>query len=138
MPLYISKIEFISLCRMEENELRAVLAENIKKYRKRRGWNQQHLSEEIDISANYLSVVETGKGWVTPLTLVKLAKALEIDVFELFIPIIPASPNNGNKNEAEKIMRFARDLTLAIDGTMTEAAGAIKDTVVKVCKEYLS
>ena len=35
-------------------------------------------------------------------------------------------------------LTFARDLTLALDDTMTEAAGAIKDTVTKVCKEYLS
>jgi len=34
---YISKMEVISLCFMEEKELRLVLAENIKKYRNRRG-----------------------------------------------------------------------------------------------------
>jgi len=124
------------LCFMEEKELRTVLAANIKKYRNRRGWNQLLLSEKIDISANYLSAVETGKGWVTPLTLVKLAKALEIEVFELFMPVIPAS-STENEVEFKKIRRFAKDLTLVLDASTSEALNAIKNNVAKVCKEYL-
>jgi len=133
---YISKMEVISLCFMEEKELRLVLAENIKKYRNRRGWNQLLLSEKIGISANYLSAVETGKGWVTPLTHVKLAKALEIEVFELFMPIIPTAPTQ-TEYEFEKMKRFARDLTLVLDASTLEASISIKNNVAKVCKEYL-
>jgi transcriptional regulator with XRE-family HTH domain len=121
---------------MEEKELRLVLAENIKKYRNKRGWNQLLLSEKIGISANYLSAVETAKGWVTPLTLTKLAKALEIEVFELFMPIVPASSTQTDR-ELEKIRRFARDLTLVLDASTSEASKIIKNDVAKVCKEYL-
>jgi transcriptional regulator with XRE-family HTH domain len=122
---------------MEEKELRLVLAENIKKCRNRRGWSQLLLSEKIDISANYLSAVETGKGWVTPLTLVKLAKALDIEVFELFMPVIPVN-STQTERESEKMRRFARDLTLILDASISEASNSIKNNVVKVCKEYLS
>jgi transcriptional regulator with XRE-family HTH domain len=121
---------------MKEKELRAVLAENIKKYRNRRGWNQLFLSEKIDISANYLSVIETGKGWVTPLTLVKLAKALDIEVFELFMPVIPAG-SAIDENDIKKMRRFAKDLTLVLDASTSEASNTIKKNVAKVCKEYL-
>jgi len=121
---------------MEEKELRAVLAENIRKFRNRRGWSQLLLSEKLDISANYLSSVETGKGWVSPLTLVKLAKILEIEVFELFKP-----PNNSTTAQTtsadEKIKRFAKDLTLALDVHSSENANAIKTIVAKVCSEHL-
>ena len=122
---------------MEDKELRAVLAENIKKYRNRRGWSQLFLSEKIEISANYLSAVETGKGWVTPLTLVKLANVLDIEVFELFLPIIPAI-STQNELEAEKMKRFAKDMTLALNVSTAEAANSFRMTVEKVCKEYLS
>jgi len=121
---------------MKEKELRAVLAENIKKYRNRRGWNQLFLAELIGISANYLSAVETGKGWVSPLTLVKLAKALDIEVFELFMPVIPAK-STQTEREFQKMKRFAKDLALVIDASTTEAANSIKNNVTKVCKEYL-
>jgi len=129
-------MEVISLSFMEERELRLVLAENIKKYRNRRGWNQLHLSEKIGISANYLSAVETAKGWITPLTLVKLAKALDIEVFELFMPVIPAI-SSQTEREFEKMRRFAQDLTLVLEASTSEASNSIKNSVAKVCREYL-
>jgi transcriptional regulator with XRE-family HTH domain len=125
----------ISLSFMEENELRTVFGENIKKFRNRRGWNQLLLAEKLDISANFLSEIETGKGWVSPLTLAKLAKALEIEVFELFMPILPATTGQ-NEPETEKMRRFAKDLTLALDASTSEVNSVLKNTVEKVCKEY--
>lgn len=121
---------------MEENELRAVLAENIKKFRNRRSWNQLLLAERLGISANFLSEIETGKGWVSPSTLVKLANVLEIEVFELFIP---KNLQNTAQNdlENEKMKRFVKDLTLALDSSANEVNNFLKNTVAKVSKEYL-
>jgi transcriptional regulator with XRE-family HTH domain len=121
---------------MEEKELRAVFGENIKKFRNRRGWNQLFLAEKLDISANFLSEIETGKGWVSPLTLVKLANALEIEVSELFVSVIPKIAAE-NEFEAEKMRRFAKDLALAIDASAIEVNSVLKNTVARVCKEYL-
>ena len=121
---------------MQEQELRAVLAENIKKYRNRRGWSQLFLSEKLDISANFLSEIETGKGWVSPLTLTKLANALEIEVYELFKPM-PADNTLKVKSDVEKIQRFAKDLSEALDVSIIEAAKDFRKTVAKICKEYL-
>jgi transcriptional regulator with XRE-family HTH domain len=120
---------------MEETELRTVFGENIKKFRHRRGWNQLLLAEKLDISANFLSEIETGKGWVSPLTLVKLAKALEIEVFELFMPVLPATAGQ-DKPETEKMRRFAKDLMLALDASTNEVNNVLKNTVEKVCREY--
>ena len=120
---------------MEEKELRTVFGENIKKFRNRRGWNQLLLAEKLDISANFLSEIETGKGWVSPLTLAKLAKALEIEVFELFMPVLPAT-SGQNDPETEKMRRFAKDLTLALDASTSEVNSVLKNTVEKVCREY--
>jgi transcriptional regulator with XRE-family HTH domain len=121
---------------MEEKDLRAVLAENIKKFRNRRGWNQLLLAEKLDISANFLSEIETGKGWVSPLTLVKLANTLEIEVFELFIPK-NLQCLTQDELENEKMKRFAKDLALALDASTNEVNYFLKNTVAKVSKEYL-
>jgi transcriptional regulator with XRE-family HTH domain len=51
-----------------------------------KGWSQEKLAEKMDISTNYLSDIETGRGWVSPFSLIRLANALEIEVFELFKP----------------------------------------------------
>ena len=69
---------------MNEKILRNLFSQNIKRYRRMRGWSQEKLAEKMEISTNYLSEIETGRGWVSPFSLVKLANALEIDVFELF------------------------------------------------------
>ena len=71
---------------MDEINLRNLFSQNIKRYRQMKGLSQEKLAEKIEISTNYLSEIETGKGWVSPFSLVKIANALEIEVFELFKP----------------------------------------------------
>jgi transcriptional regulator with XRE-family HTH domain len=71
---------------MDEKNLRNLLSINIKRYRQRKGLSQEKLAEKMDISTNYLSDIETGRGWVSPFSLVRLANALEVEVFELFKP----------------------------------------------------
>jgi transcriptional regulator with XRE-family HTH domain len=51
-----------------------------------KGWSQEKLAEKMGISTNYLSEIETRRGWVSPLSLVKMANALGIEIFELFKP----------------------------------------------------
>jgi len=119
---------------MQEQEVRSLLAENIKKYRSKRGWSQLYLAEQLDISANFLSEIETAKGWVSPLTLSKLANALEIEVFELFKPMPTA---NVAQDETEKMRRFVGDLMAALDFSVAELTKDLKSTITKVCKEHL-
>jgi transcriptional regulator with XRE-family HTH domain len=71
---------------MTEQELRQTLSANVKRFRKRRQWSQANLAEAVDISTNFLSEIETGKGWVSPLTLVRIADALCVEVYDLFKP----------------------------------------------------
>jgi transcriptional regulator with XRE-family HTH domain len=120
---------------MEEKDVRTVFGENIKSFRNRRGWNQLLLAEKLDISANFLSELETGKGWVSPLTLAKLGNALEIDVFELFKAEFSA-PSSQDQLAAKKMKRFVKDMQLAIDASTLEMNRILKNTVAKVCKEY--
>jgi transcriptional regulator with XRE-family HTH domain len=71
---------------MDEAGLRSIFSLNIKRFRGRKGLSQEKLAEKMEISTNYLSDIETGKGWVSPFSLVKMANALGIEVFELFKP----------------------------------------------------
>ena len=94
---------------MKEQELRQLLSVNIKRFRNRRGWSQAKLAEKLDISTNFLSDIETQKGWVSPLTLVKLAAALNIEVYELF------KPENAISGDFKDIVnKLAQDLTVVI------------------------
>ena len=76
---------------MTEQELRAVVRTNIRRYREFRKWTQAQFAEKLDISINFLSDIENGKKWISPASMVKFATILNIEPFELFKPAdIPA------------------------------------------------
>ncbi|MCL2722441.1 MAG: helix-turn-helix transcriptional regulator [Treponema sp.] len=81
---------------MTEHELRTILSLNIKRFRGYRNLSQAEFAEKIDISIPFLSDIENGKKWVSPITLVKIADALNIEVYELLKPenIIPDNAVN--------------------------------------------
>jgi len=94
---------------MDEQDLRRLLSANVKRFRNRRGWSQARLAEKLDISTNFLSDIETQKGWVSPLTLVKLAAALNIEVYELFKP-----ENSISGDLRDVVNKLAHDLTIVL------------------------
>ncbi|GMO44013.1 MAG: hypothetical protein Pg6C_05920 [Treponemataceae bacterium] len=71
---------------MTEDEFRATVRSNIRRYRTYRQWTQAQLAEKLDISVNFLCDLENGKRWASPATMVKIAKVLNIEPFELFKP----------------------------------------------------
>ena len=72
---------------MTEHELKAIVRNNIKRYREYRKWTQAQLAEKLDISINFLSDIENGKKWFSPTSMVKFASTFNIEPFELFKPV---------------------------------------------------
>jgi transcriptional regulator with XRE-family HTH domain len=81
---------------MTEKDLRTILSHNIKRFRGYRKLTQADFAEKIDISIPFLSDIENGKKWVSPVTLVKIADALNVETYELLKPdtIIPDNTVN--------------------------------------------
>ena len=71
---------------MEGHEVRDILAGNIKRLRENRRLSQADLAFEAGISIPFLSDIERGNKWPSPETVAKIASALQIALFELFIP----------------------------------------------------
>ena len=69
-----------------EQDLKETLGKNIFKRRKRMGWNQETLAEKAGVTKNTISDIETGQKFAHANTLVKLAKALQTEVYELLKP----------------------------------------------------
>ena len=65
-------------------DLRELLAQNIKKYRKIRGFSQEMLAEKAETSTTHIGMVEIGKKFPSVRMLEKIAEALGIDTPELF------------------------------------------------------
>jgi transcriptional regulator with XRE-family HTH domain len=115
---------------MTEKELRGILSVNIKRYRSRREWSQAKLAEKLEISTNFLSEIETGKGWVSPATLIKLANTLNIEVYELFKVEEPV-----NNNVKELMSQFVKDISIALSQSMSRS---ISDTLNKTLIKSLN
>jgi len=81
---------------MIEQDLRGILSQNIRRLRSCRKLSQADFAEKIDISIPFLSDIENGKKWVSPVTLIKMADALNIEAYELLKPetIIPDNAVN--------------------------------------------
>jgi transcriptional regulator with XRE-family HTH domain len=69
---------------MNEQELKDTLGKNIKFFRFRRQLSQADLAEKADISITFLSNIERGNNFPLAGTLCNLAKALNVEIFELF------------------------------------------------------
>ena len=70
---------------MTENQLREILSQNIKKYRKGK-FTQEQLAEEIGVSTQNINDIEGKRRWPRESTLIKIAEILKVEVYQLFIP----------------------------------------------------
>jgi transcriptional regulator with XRE-family HTH domain len=105
---------------MDGQAIKATLGRNIKGLRTHRGLTQAVLAEKADISVIFLSSVERGTKYPRPDILARMAKALEVEVFELFKgDLVPSDTK-------ELISRLSVDIT-----------GKLNSSLEDVFKQYL-
>lgn len=68
----------------QERKLMKSFGKKVAEVRKSRGITQQELAERINMSVVAIAYIETGKRWARLGTLSKIAKALKVDVSDLF------------------------------------------------------
>jgi transcriptional regulator with XRE-family HTH domain len=105
---------------MEEQELRAVLGKNIKGFRSLKRLSQADLADKAGISVTFLSNIERGNNFPLAGTLCSLAKALNVEVFELFKGDLAPSDSK------ELISQLSKDI-----------ARKMNEAVVAIFKQYL-
>ena len=69
---------------MNEQRLMKSFGKRVAEVRKGRGVTQQQLAEAVSMSVVAIAYIETGKRWARLGTLSKIAKALKVDVADLF------------------------------------------------------
>ena len=79
-------------------KIRNVIAKNVKKYRKLNNMTQESLAEAAEVSNTYIANIECGQTWVSDKTLEKIAAALHIEIYLLFV-----FENDDNADVSKKI-----------------------------------
>jgi len=70
----------------DEAKLRKSLSANIKRYRAKLGLSQEKLAEIVELSDQTINDIEGCRTWVSDKTIVKIARAFNIEVYQLFFP----------------------------------------------------
>ena len=79
--------------------IREIFVKNLKENRRKCGFSQEKLAEKAEISPHYLAMLELTHNFPTAEVLERLANALNIEVYELFV--VSHSP----KEELEKLRK---------------------------------
>jgi len=70
--------------------LREIFAHNLKKKRQNCGFSQAKLAEMVSVSTHHIATIETARNYPTLDLVERMANALNIEIYELFIN--PLSP----------------------------------------------
>lgn len=92
---------------MEEKlHIRTIIARNVKKYRKLNNLTQEKLAELADVSNTYIANIECGQTWVSDKTLEKIAAALHVDEYVLFVPEINTDQITENISKQQELLSY--------------------------------
>ena len=89
----------------KSSDLRKILSQNIRDNRGALHISQAKLAESADISVSHVVDIEYCKTWVSDKTLNSIAKALNLEAYELLMP-----EKNGKKTEEGQALQRIADI----------------------------
>ena len=114
---------------MEKTQnLRKVLAQNIKNARTSLHISQEKLSEHASISTSYMHDIEYCKTWVSDKTLNNIARALNMEAYELLMPKKTKEASEAEKEKAA--LRKTAELVNAKKRELRKATGEAMDNLI--------
>ena len=106
---------------MDGQAIKDTLGKNIKFLRFRKEYSQADLAEKADISIIFLSNIERGIKFPKPEGMSRIAKALNVEVFELFkADLVPEDYKKTVKRLSDDIQR---NINIAIDDVFKQYLG---------------
>jgi len=110
---------------MTGGDLRHILSKNLKLLRNQRSLSQMELAEKANISIPFLSNIERSNKWPHPDTLVKIAEALDVEVYVLFQENSPPKPDCIQ----DTLSQFRKDLAISLHKTIVASIDNSLETI---------
>ena len=109
---------------MQMRNVKEILAQNLKKNRRRLGFTQPELAERAGMSTQYLAMIETARKFPTADILERLAAALSINPHELFS--VEVSPERAMEQLQQTILdNIDRVMEHALDKAIEKRYGDV-------------
>ena len=106
--------------------LQEIFISNLKKFRKEREYSQMTLSEKCDTTSNYIGQIEMGRRIPSFDKIEKIAKALEIPSYKLFM----YEPEEKSKEQKQKTRDFLKGMSLNVKKEIiTRLTAALKKDI---------
>jgi transcriptional regulator with XRE-family HTH domain len=112
----------------ESIDLRKILSVNIRTARENLHITQARLAEYADISMSYMSDIEYCKTWVSDKTLMRIAKALNMEAYELLRPL--SRESNAEDAENGTNLHHIAELVSAKKSVLKKAAEESLDDLI--------
>ena len=96
----------------KKTNLREILANNLKKNRRKIGLSQAKLAEKAGISTQYIAMIELSRQFPTPEVLERIATAFDIEAYELFA--VSSSPESSMERLHKDIIREIREVIVEV------------------------
>jgi len=90
------------------SDIKEIFAGNLRETRRKCGLTQAKLAEKADVSTHYVALVELARNIPKVEVIERLATALDVEVYELFL--VPLSPASGMKEIQETIIANLKDI----------------------------
>jgi len=119
---------------MTDNEakLRKSLSANIKRYRAKLGFSQEKLAETVGLSDQTINDIEGCRTWVSDKTIIKIAYALNIEVYQLFLPQAESDKLFPVKVPADILQNLKNIIKEDLDRRFSEVVTENADDQVKL------
>ena len=92
--------QYIIGMKEKPEKIRQILAQNIKKQREKLGLTQEKLAEIANLSVQTINTIEGCRMWISDKSITQLAKALQVEIFQLFLPHYINNKRLDSKNHA--------------------------------------
>lgn len=103
---------------MDIDELKKIYTTNLKTLRTNKKLSQAEISEKIHITEKFYSDIETGRKWGSFETIIEIANAFEIEVYELFLP--KGTAVSYNEKRTKDLMKRLRSNFSELVDTMED------------------
>jgi transcriptional regulator with XRE-family HTH domain len=120
-----------------ENDLRRILAQNIRKMRGIYHITQEKLAERAEISLSYLADIEYCKTWVSDKTLRKIALVFNKEPYELLVPPKPEALDGAPAEKTFLSEDFQAELASLITVKKAELRALVDDSMASLTIDIL-
>ena len=106
----------------DEDNIRDILARNIKEYRKKNGFSQDKLAEKAGVSSPFVAMIEVSRKFPTPDVLDRIAGALDIKTWQLFA-VRPTPEDAMERLHLSIVKDIEQVVVAAVNKAITEKCG---------------